>query len=108
MGGLHEPLKNRFCHGRYVLIAVYIIGIPIGSINIDECFDEYIKTLLRDLGYAVGRRPASGEFFQGVKARLGTKISDAVESFDFPILGLDRGISDQKTGVSGGCVNVKR
>ena len=90
-----------------MLTATYILGIPIGSINIDELFDEYIRARLRDLNIN-GTHPSSGEVFQDIKASLGAEIADGVRKFRIPIPGLNGGFSDPKTGVFEGCVNVNR
>jgi hypothetical protein len=92
MGDFHEPSKS-FRPGRAFADAVHISGIPTGSINIDEWFDTYIKTLLRDLGCTVDR-PSLGERFQDIKASLGMVIVDSMKAFQIP--------------VSGGYVSVKR
>jgi hypothetical protein len=105
--GLWVNPENPFVSGEYVLMAAYILGIPIGSTNIDEWFDKYIKTLLRDLAHTVGR-PSSEERFQDIKASLGMGIADGVRTFEIPIPGLHKDISDQEIGVSEGCVSVKR
>lgn len=90
-----------------MLTVTYILGIPIGSINIDELFDDYIKTRLRDLNFK-GNDPSSEQVFQDIKASLGTRLADGVKAFQIPIPGLGKRFSDQATGVSAGCVNVNR
>ena len=90
-----------------MLTDTYIPGIPIGSIIIDELFDEYISTHLQSLNFS-GVQPSSEELFQDIKASLGTGIADGVKTFRIPIPGLPKSFSDPKTRISEGCVKVER
>ncbi|KAF8242077.1 actin-like ATPase domain-containing protein [Wilcoxina mikolae CBS 423.85] len=79
----------------------------IGSVMIDEAFNELVNNRLRPLQCEV-KNAASGEEFQAIKHNVGTDSVDLLDDFNIKIPGLKKDIEDSRGMISKGRMRFSR
>jgi hypothetical protein len=97
------------CPPRSLLWYTYLhsTAVAVGSTDIDDAFDELVKSRLRHLDCKVNHA-ASGDEFQTFKTKVGTDSVDLLSGFLIQIPGLNKNIDDSKAQITKGSMKFTR